>query len=159
VQQPMLARYLMLRRKNWEAGILFPAIFAVAVLLAGCTPSGPKMLLQGERLIREGKYAEAIDRLKIAVQLLPENAQPWNHLGIALPSAGQVKEANRAYRAALRRNANLTVAHFNLGVLSLEQNDPQAAVSELAIYTVLQRESLDGWLKLATAQLRTRQLD
>src|SRR5262245_35010909 len=126
----MLARYLMLSRKNWGAEILwFPAIFAVATLFGGCTPSGPKMLLQGERLIHEGKYAEAIDRLKIAVQLLPENAQAWNHLGIALHSAGQTKEATRAYREALRRNANLTVAHFNLGVLSLEQNDPQAAVS------------------------------
>ncbi|MCI0540456.1 MAG: tetratricopeptide repeat protein, partial [Verrucomicrobiales bacterium] len=150
----------MLTTKKSNGGVLRPLTVALlTALLAGCTPSGPKALLQGERLIHDGKYAEAIDRLKLAVQLLPENGQAWNHLGIALHSAGQKKEASSAYRAALRRNVSLTAVHYNLGVLSLDQNDLPAAVSELTTYTVLQRDSIEGWLKLATAQLRARQLD
>src|SRR6266508_1807081 len=112
----MLAPYLMLTTKNSETAVPgFPAVLAVAVLLSGCTPSGPKALLRGERLIHDGKYAEANQKLSVAVQLLPDNGQTWNHLGIALHSAGQTKEATRAYREALRRNPNLNAAHFNLG--------------------------------------------
>src|SRR5688572_3242731 len=114
----MVAPYLMLTTKNSATPILwFLTTLGMVVLLGGCTPSGPKALLQGERLIHEERYADAIERLKIAVQLLPDNGQAWNHLGIAFHSAGQMSEASSAYREALRRNANLTVAHFNLGVL------------------------------------------
>src|SRR5687768_12796288 len=115
----------MLMTKNPVIVRWWPAVLTTVVLLIGCTPSGPKALLRGERLIREGKYAESIERLKIAVQLLPDNGQAWNHLGIAFHSAGQMEEAGRAYREALRRNPNLAVVHHNLGILSLDQNDPQ----------------------------------
>ena len=129
------------------------------LLAAGCAPSGPKALLTGERLISVGKFPEAVDELRLAVQLIPDNAQAWNHLGLAHHAAGQPGEASRAYQQATQRNPNLTSAHFNIGVLSLEQNDLPAAVSSLTTFTVLQRDSAEGWLKLATAQLRSRQLE
>ena len=133
--------------------------FCAVLLLAGCAPSGPKALLRGERLIGEGKFPEAVETLRLAVQLLPDNAQAWNHLGLAHHGARQPEEAARAYQQALQRNPNLTPAHFNLGVLLLEQNNLPAAVSSLTTFNVLQRDSVEGWLKLATAQLRSRQLE
>src|SRR5438105_2906586 len=54
------------------------------VIFCGCTPPGPRALLKGERLIREGKYDKAIESLQEATRLLPRNAQTYNHLGLAL---------------------------------------------------------------------------
>ena len=41
--------------------------------LAACMPPGPRALLQGERLIKEGKFNEAIAPLTEATLQLPRN--------------------------------------------------------------------------------------
>src|SRR5947207_2071335 len=50
--------------------------------LSGCTPAGPGALLAGKRLVEQGKYPQAISKLKTATSLLPTNAQAWNYLGL-----------------------------------------------------------------------------
>ena len=154
----MLPRYPMLTIKNWRAS---PGVLLVcwATLLAGCTPAGPRALLDGERLIREEKYPQAIRRLEAATKALPANAQAWNHLGLAYHKAGQPDAALQAYEQARHIDINLTSVRYNLGCLLLEQNNPQAATAELTAYTLLERNSVDGWLKLASAQLRSRQFE
>jgi tetratricopeptide (TPR) repeat protein len=150
----------MLTTKNWRASLawLAPAL-GLIVTLAGCTPPGPRALLDGERLLRKGNYAQAVTRLRVATQLLPANAQAWNHLGLAYHHSGQPDAALKAYEQARHCDPNLTSVRFNLGSLLLEQNQPQEALSELTAYTLLERDSADGWLKLATAQMRVRQPD
>ncbi len=143
-------------------GISNPVLCCAAlclVLWTGCTPPGPKALLTGERLIHEGKYEEAIAKLKVATELLPTNAQAWNHLGLAYHGAGQVDNAVHAYQTALSLNRNLAATRFNLGCLFLEQNNPTAAVSELSSYTVFNPVSAEGWGKLGLAQLQLGQLN
>ncbi len=144
-------------RDSWRSRLAL--VSYVMLLAAGCAPSGPKALLTGERLIGEGKFSEAVDALRLAVRLIPDNAQACNYLGLAYHAAGQPGEALLAYQQALQRNPNLTAVHFNIGTLALEQNNLPAAVSSLTTFTVLQRNSAEGWLKLATAQLRSRQLE
>ncbi|MBI5774384.1 MAG: tetratricopeptide repeat protein [Verrucomicrobia bacterium] len=129
------------------------------LLLTGCTPPGPRALLEGEGLLQRGQYAQAVEKLQTAVNLLPQNAQAWNHLGLALHGAGRHDEAVRAYRQALAPGRNLPVAHFNLGCLLLERQDYAGAAEELRAFTVLQPRQLAAWLKLGTAQLRLRQFD
>lgn len=143
-------------------GIINPVIYCAALCLAlwtGCTPPGPKALLAGERLIHEGKFEEAIAKLKAATELLPTNAQAWNHLGLAYHGAGQVDNAVHAYQTALSLNRNLAATRFNLGCLFLEQNNPTAAVAELSSYTVFNPVSAEGWGKLGLAQLQLGQLN
>ena len=152
----------MLTTKNWDAAFLSLVLGCIGVvLLGGCTPAGPRALLDGDRLIREGNYAEAIEKLQTATQLLPEQSQAlaWNQLGLAHHRAGHPQPAISAYQQALRRNHLLAAAHFNLGSLYLEQNDLAAAIPALNTYTLLDRNAFSGWLKLGTAQLRSRQLD
>ena len=55
----------------------------VIALMAGCTPPGPRALLQGKRLLDEGKYAAAVEKFKVAASLMQTNAQAWNYLGLA----------------------------------------------------------------------------
>jgi len=138
------------------SGILF---FVSAALFSGCAPSGMEALLEGERFMREGRYDEAIERFDLATQILPTDAQAWNHLGLAYHRADQKIAAAQAYRKALQINQDLAPAHFNLGMLSLEQNHLPSAVSQLTTFTVLERDSLDGWLMLGSAQLRDSQLN
>ncbi len=128
---------------------------------AGCAPPGARALLEGDRLTRAGKYAQAVEKLKLATQLLPPESQAraWNHLGLAYHLSGRPDEAVTAYRQALQRNPNLAVARYNLGNLYLEHNKLPEAVSEFTSYRILDRQSHAGWLKLATAQLRSRLWD
>ena len=51
-------------------------------LLAGCMPPGSRALLDGKRLIEQGNYAEAAEKLRTATSLLATNAQAWNYLAL-----------------------------------------------------------------------------
>lgn len=151
----------MLTTKNLGALRLWVLAPLALFFWGGCTPPGARALLDGDRLIREGRYAQAIEKLKVAAQLLPEESQAraWNHLGLAYHGAGQPNEAVAAYRQAQQRNPNLAAVRYNLGCLFLEQNKLPEAISEFTTYTVLERSVAPGWLKLATAQTRARQWD
>src|SRR6266404_218015 len=143
-----------LRQTLWSRvrGLL---MVATAVWAAtGCAPPGPHALLKGKRLIEQGSYPAAVDELKIATSLLKTNAQAWNYLGLAYHHAGDAADAVEAYQRALKLDHDLVVAHFNLGCLLLEQNKLDAARNELTAFTLHNGNSLDGWLKLGTAQLR-----
>lgn len=152
----------MIATKNWgSVAVLFCVAMGAISLLLGCSPPGTHAFLEGDRLLREGKYAPAIEKLKLATELLEENAKPraWNHLGLAYHGAGQPEEAIQAYQQALRLNQNLTVTRFNLGCAYLDQNKLQDAISELNAYTVLDPKVAPAWLKLGSAYLRSRQFD
>jgi tetratricopeptide (TPR) repeat protein len=148
-------------RTNKNGGLTSASILIAMVLalLCGCTPPGPRALLKGERLIREGKHKQAIQQLQTATRLLPKSAQAWNHLGLAHHGAKQPEQAAHAYRQALALDQNLSAARYNLGCLLLEQNELAGAIDQLTSYTLLVPNAADGWLKLATAQLRARKLD
>ena len=53
-------------------------VAAACVWICGCTPPGPRSLLQGKKLIDEGHYREAVAKLEKAATLLPKNALAWN---------------------------------------------------------------------------------
>jgi tetratricopeptide (TPR) repeat protein len=127
-------------------------------LLTGCTPAGPKALLDGKRRIEQGRYPQAIQELRTATSLLPTNAAAWNYLGVAYHYAGQPAEAEKAYQQALALDRDLSEAHYNLGCLWLEQNKTNAAKNELTTFTLRRANSFDGWFKLGLAQLRARDL-
>jgi tetratricopeptide (TPR) repeat protein len=129
-----------------------------AIFLWGCAPPGPRALLEGKRLLDEGQYAPAIEKLKLATSLLATNAQAWNYLGLAYHEAGQPANAVEAYQKALHWDHDLVIAHYNLGCLLLEQNKAESARTELTAFILHQGNSLDGWLKLGDAQLRLREL-
>lgn len=131
----------------------------VLALLAGCTPSGPRALLEGRRLMEEERYPQAVEKLRAATALLGgTNAQAWNDLGLACHHVGDVVEAETAYRRALALNHDLSEAHFNLGCLCLSQNRLEAAKSEFMAYTLRRPNAAQGFLKLGATHLRARDL-
>jgi tetratricopeptide (TPR) repeat protein len=150
----------MLATKNrgawWRVGT---AATWAAWLCVACTPAGPRALLDGERLVREGRPAQAIPRLERAARLLPKDARAWNHLGLAYHDAGRLDDAQRAYTQATVLDRTLSAARFNLGCVLFERGDAEGAARELGAYLTGQPGSEPAWLMLATAQLRARQAD
>src|ERR1051325_5180179 len=156
----MVPPQLMLTNKNslrpfW---LLFGAVASLLALTA-CGPPGPRALLKGEQLIREGHYDRAIEKLQQATELLPKNAQAWNHLGLAYHGNNQPLLAIRAYRQALVLDNKLAAARYNLGCLYLDQNDLPNAIEQLTSFTYVQPNAPDGWVKLGSAQRRAGRLD
>ena len=132
----------------------FSLLLALAFFVAGCSPSGPRALLNGKKMLERGDYAAAVAQLKTATTLLATNAQAWNYYGVACQHAGQFADAAQAYQNALKLDRDLTEAHYNLGCLWLEQDKPDAARTEFTAYTLRRGNVLEGWLKLGIAQLR-----
>ncbi len=155
----MLPPLQMLAKKN-RAGESWTFFLALTLLLAGCTPPGPRALLDGKRLLEQGDYAQAVEKLRLATSttLLATNAQAWNYLGLACHHAGQATDAAQAYAQALRFNRDLAEAHFNLGCLWLDQGKTSNAEAELTIFTQLRPNAPEGWLKLGMVCLGLRDL-
>jgi tetratricopeptide (TPR) repeat protein len=125
--------------------------------LAGCTPPGPRALLDGKKLIERGNYDEAVGKLRTATALLSTNALAYSYLGVACQHAGQFAEAETAYRRALSLNRDMTEVHYNLGCLFLEQNKLEQAKAELTAFALRRSNLAEGWIKLGTVQLRSRE--
>ena len=151
----MLPPPAMLATKNRAAGNFILSL-AVVVLLAGCTPPGPRALLDGRRLLDEGHYPEAVEKFKTATVLMPTNAPAWNYLGLAYHRAGQPTNAAAAYNRALTLNRDLVEVRYNLGCLWLDENNLEAAKSEFTAYTLRRSNLAEGWRKLGAVQLRAR---
>ncbi|HEX4350006.1 MAG TPA: tetratricopeptide repeat protein [Verrucomicrobiae bacterium] len=142
----------MLAQINSIRGAIF--VLALALLFSGCTPTGPRALLKGKKYLDRGDIADAVTQLKRATTLLSTNANAWNNYGVALQRDGQADEAAAAYQNALRLDHDLVEVHYNLGILSLEQNKPDVAKAELTTYTLRRPNDARGWLKLGFAQLQ-----
>src|ERR1043165_5477689 len=147
----MLPRATMLATKN-PGGLRTVFLLALAVVLAGWTPPGPRALLDGRRLLEEGQYPQAVEKFTVATSLMATNAQAWNYLGLACHRAGDAAGAARAYKHALDLNRELFEARYNLGCLWLDQNKPADAKNEFTACTLRRGNSAEAWLKLGTAQ-------
>src|ERR1017187_6272617 len=119
------------RERNTLISFNVCALVLLLALLAGCTPPGPRALLEGKRLLDEGKYKEAIEELKTATSLMGgTNALAWSYLGVAYQHDDEMAEAERAYQRALALNHDLGEVHFNLVCrLLLEKKETQIIVA------------------------------
>ncbi len=152
----MLPRALMVTKKIPAAfALLFVAL--MAAFLTGCRPPGPKALLDGKRLLDKGNIPEAIERLQVATEILRTNAVAWNYLGIALHQGRQSSNAVIAYRRAMATDPDMMEARLNLGTLLLELGRAGEAKSEFTGYTLRRPNAVEGFQKLAAAEMQLRE--
>jgi tetratricopeptide (TPR) repeat protein len=77
--------------------------------------------VQGNKALAEGRYADAIKAYEQMVATADEGDPiPRIHLGIAMAQGGDLTGAIEQYQQVLRLTPSSAVAHYNLGVLSLE---------------------------------------
>jgi tetratricopeptide (TPR) repeat protein len=148
----MLPPQRMLAKKISISGAII--LLALTAVMTGCTPAGPRAVQNGQKYLDRGDYAAAAAQFKTATTLLATNAQVWNYYGVALQGANDPQGAANAYQRALELDRDLVEAHFNLGNLWLDQNQPDAAKTEFMAYTLRRNNDPAGWLKLGSAQLR-----
>ncbi len=77
-----------------------------------------------------GRVGEAVEALRRASALLPDDPGVRNNLGVALLAAGSAAEAEAAFRAALARDPASLRARNNLGfALARQRKDDEALAS------------------------------
>ena len=135
-------------------------VAAVCLLLTGCAPPGIRALRSGDRLIQSGKYADAIQALTRATNLLGKDAlepqaKAHNLLGLAYHHTGNAAGARVCYQRALALDRSAVVeADYNLGCLELEQNNLAEARDALTTYTSKRAQDWNGFLKLGAVNYR-----
>lgn len=148
----------MLTIKKRRRALQILAALALANLTA-CGPPGARDLHQGQRLIDNNQFKEAIPVLADgarALQTQPPAVQAvaWNLLGLAYHGAGQLDSASKAYLQALKLNRDLWAADFNLGCLRLEQANYAAAIDCLTTYTTANPKDAEAFRLLGRARVK-----
>jgi tetratricopeptide (TPR) repeat protein len=82
-----------------------------------------------------GKYDEAVKHYRRAIELNTKQTPPsaWPHLNLAITllAQNQVIEAETQLREAIRHNAQVPQAHYQLGLALEKLNKPAAAIAAL----------------------------
>jgi len=88
-------------------------------------------LLQGKLAFNAGDYLAAATAFKKALESEPDSARAHINLASTLGMLGQSDEAISHYNKALELDSKNTTAHFNLGVIYIENSDFEAAKEHL----------------------------
>ena len=135
------------------------SMVTLSLFLGGCSPSGERALIEGDRLLQIGKSTEAIPLLERAALDLPQNAPALNHLGLAYHASGKTNEARRAYLRALEVDRNRIEATYNLAITHLERGELLEAEKGLRAYLVAHPTDAAVWEVLAQLQFQSGRWD
>jgi superkiller protein 3 len=86
---------------------------------------------RGTALIKEGKFAEAVDELQKAAEASPKSAVIQSNLAYAYDRQGRVEDAVAAYRKALELDPGNVIVRNNLANLYSKQGRYDDAAKEL----------------------------
>ena len=87
------------------------------------TPAGNAALRQAHALFLQRRDADALPHARLAAHALPRRADAWTLLGIVQQRLGQLRDAELAYREAIRVQPDYADAWTNLGNLLRDQDD------------------------------------
>ena len=135
------------------------SMVTLSLFLGGCSPSGERALIEGDRLLQIGKSTEAIPLLERAALDLPQNAPALNHLGLAYHASGKTNEARRAYLRALEVDRNRIEATYNLAITHLERGELLEAEKGLRAYLVAHPTDAAVWEVIAQLQFQSGRWD
>ena len=97
-----------------------------------------------------GKYAEAIESYKAAIEIDPTLSKPHNNLGLAYAATSKINEAAAEFAEAVRLKPDYAEAHYNLGVAYLQLGKKKDAQNEQQMLMKLKSElaaKLDSFIK------------
>ena len=114
---------------------------------------------RGAELLQEGRLAEALGKLRMAVTLEPENAKTWVNLGVARRRAGDLEGAEYAYRVALEIDPGTYSSYQNLAaLLRLDGRSDEAREMEEILRSAPHRNPFT-YLSLGDLSLRRGRYD
>ena len=83
---------------------------------------------RGSKLFAEGRHAEALAELRLALKSAPEEPEVLIGLGSSLTALGQEQEALELLKRAVEIDPNRAMAHYNLGTLAARAGDDTRAI-------------------------------
>jgi tetratricopeptide (TPR) repeat protein len=99
------------------------AALAAFTRAARAGPSAVLGLRCGALLESLGRFGEALDAYRTAMQMAPENAEAWLKLGLCLRRLGEIKSARTALEQAANLNSANDEAWFALGLIRQDQRE------------------------------------
>lgn len=126
-------------------------------VLTGCTPSGPKALLQGEALLKQNRLSEAIKKIEKAAKHMPNDERAWLFLGMAYHRNGDHQKALLAYERVDAINPGMSTLPYNLGCLYLDMKNYNLAINSFSSYLRFNNQSAGAWEKMGYAYLAIQQ--
>lgn len=98
------------------------ALFLIIMSVLGCSDSeDTKKLLEIDRLMNGGRYAQAVAESKKYVARFPQSFKGWSILGWACLKNGQAENAEECFDKALSINEKWDNAYVGKGVLYRQQ--------------------------------------
>ena len=119
--------YLLSRQNDW-AGV---ADRAQAALRLYPLAEAAELLL-GKALLKLDRIEEAAAHLSSAYVTRPEDMEVLFHLASAVRRMGHRDRARFLFRKLLYRDPGFAKAHFSLGIMALEDGDPDEARRRVA---------------------------
>jgi tetratricopeptide (TPR) repeat protein len=121
--------------------------------------SGEALFYLGRALAGEGKLADAIDNMRKAVEVQPENAEYLYNLGLLYERAQQVQDAVESFRKSVARDSNNVDAYEHLGQNLVIQNRFSEAVKAFTTGAELDPKRSRLLTEVADAQQQAGDLD
>ncbi|MBR2273986.1 MAG: tetratricopeptide repeat protein [Alphaproteobacteria bacterium] len=104
------------------------------------------MFQKAIKLHNEGALQQAEEIYQQLLQVMPENSDVWNLLGLIAQSQGNLLHARDCFLSAIRFAPAPFYAHFfNLGLTYKSLNKPNESIEALQRATSLNTDFLEGW--------------
>jgi protein O-GlcNAc transferase len=113
---------------RWSRMIASPLVL---IALSSLLSAQSTALDEGVKLIREGRFDQALIKLEEAHRVAPRSSTIENLMGITETKLGHIEEANNHYRSAIRLDPSQAAPHRNLGFNLLTAKDYIRSDSEL----------------------------
>ena len=85
-------------------------------------------IVQGDKLVKEGSYQDAIYYYDRAIRMGSKPAIAWSSKGVALKRMGKLEEALHCQNAALKLDPENEIAWCNKGDIYFKSGDPEKAI-------------------------------
>ena len=123
----------------FQAGRFVEIESRARILLERFPDSGIAWKMLGACLLVQGK--DALPALQKAAELLPDDAEARNNLGLALKNLGQIESAVTSFRRAVEIKSDYAEAHCNLGAALRELGQLESAVASFRRALEIQPDS------------------
>jgi tetratricopeptide (TPR) repeat protein len=112
-----------------------------------------RLAKDGKRLIHAGRAAKAVEVLRRAVDLKPDDAATQLDLGYALMATGRLQEAAETLALAIRLDGRMPTAHYYLGQIFDGFGQEAMAIAGYQAAVALKPDLVDAQMRLGDLYL------
>ena len=112
--------------------------------------------VRGADAIGKRRWPEAVDSLRHALELAPDNAFTHLNLGTALFETGDAAGALAQFKEAVRLSPGMAKAHYGVGIVTEASGRDREAIDAFTAAVAADPTSLEAHLSLADALRRNR---